>query len=276
MPILSMENYHNNVKKDLSINCMLLKNDNIQPTLFIITDGKDKKCESYMKSKCKIGEELGIHIIIKKVTDKNEMLKVLKESKTNKIPTICQLPIDKDLEYIYLKNNKYDVDGLTMRMYEETVDVNYYPATSQGIVYHLSSLYKPNEIRNKYITIIGRGRLVGLPLSQMLISKFGCTVAVINSKTNEEVRKLALKQSDIIVLATGVKGSVKMSELSETKQQLIYNVGTCFDGNGKLTTELDINENKDNILYTDRIKAVGISTVLGLMKNVIKFYRNMY
>lgn len=51
-------------------------------------------------------------------------------------------------------------------------------------------------------------------------------------------------------------------------------MGTCFE-NGKLTTELEIDEDKVNVKYTDRIKAVGVCTVLELMDNVVNHYENM-
>lgn len=54
----------------------------------------------------------------------------------------------------------------------------------------------------------------------------------------------------------------------------VQNVGTCFE-NGKLITELEVDVEKDNVKYTDRIKAVGVCTVLELMDNVVNHYENM-
>lgn len=122
------------------------------------------------------------------------------------------------------------------------------------------------------MVILGRGELVGKPLATLMINK-GASVIVLNSKSNKQVREQILKLADVVICATGIKGSAKVSELALDKEVLVYNVGTCFE-NGKLTTELEIDEDRVNVKYTDRIKAVGVCTVLELMDNVVNHYEN--
>jgi 5,10-methylene-tetrahydrofolate dehydrogenase/methenyl tetrahydrofolate cyclohydrolase len=48
-----------------------------------------------------------------------------------------------------------------------------------------------------------------------------------------------------------------------------------FDENGKLTTELEVDCERENVWYTDRIGAVGVLTCLSLFENVVNKYKNM-
>ena len=266
MPILNMKDYQEYKKEHLKIGVEILKNIGIVPTLKIITDGEDKRTETYMKSKLKLAKELGLvaeKIVVNSIEELDEAMS--KDSRC-----ICQLPIKKELENYYMANIKQAIDVDGFADYDNVFNDSYHiiPATPKGIMEHIEFL--DYNLRGKNVVILGRGNLVGKPLSILMMNK-GATVSVLNSKTDEQLRKTLLLTADIVVCATGVIGSVKASELSNDKQVLVYNVGTCFK-DGKLTTELEVDIDKENIYYTDRIGAVGVCTVLGLMDNVINSY----
>lgn len=270
MPILSMKEFQEFKKKELRVKVEVLRGANITPTLCIITDDKDKRTQSYMKSKLKIAEELGIYA--KKCVIDNNLDEIRVLGYMN-VPTICQLPIDKKIEEYYNQNLYLmnDVDGFKDGNKLLKDDYSNIPATPKGIMEFLEFI--KYNLRGKTVVIIGRGELVGKPLSILMMNK-GATVITLNSKSSEFVRSMALASADIVVCASGVKGSVKSSELNDFKDVIVFNVGTCFEG-GKLTTELEIDEDKPNIYYTDRIGAVGICTVLSLMDNVVNNYKSI-
>lgn len=277
MPLIPMTKLHDNKKISMKIRVDKLKEEGIEPLLWILTDGLDKQCAVYMKSKLNMGNnELNIKTEVITILSEEHLINVLEEADEKNIAIIMQLPINKlykDIYETYRINS--DIDGFFsfQELSEGIYDI--IPATPKGI-YEFLTESKENgglslNLRNKFITIVGRGKLVGYPLSMMFLNE-GATISIINTKTNIDNRKYMLENSDIVILCTGINGSVSDYELSKDKEVYVINVGTCFDENNKLTTELKITENYDNIFYTDRIKAVGVSTVLSLFDNLLNFY----
>lgn len=271
---LNLTNYQNYLKESLRERVNKLE----RKELLILTDGVDKQCETYMKSKVNIGKELGITTTIVKIESMWHLDEVLYDALQTKTPVIMQLPIDKKYEEKYNKVKhlikKVDVDGFFRFQELSEGDYTIAPATPKGILNYLKDPMGLNlNLRGKNVVIVGRGNLVGKPLAIMMMNE-GATTTILTSKTNKGAKKIALTTADIVVLATGVKGSVSTSELS-MKDTYVINVGTCFDENNKLTTELGIDSSTETVHYTPRIKGVGILTVLTLFENVVNFYENI-
>lgn len=92
------------------------------------------------------------------------------------------------------------------------------------------------ETEGKNAVIIGRGAIVGRPLSMLLLNE-NATVTVCHSRTPNT--KEICKKADIIVSATGRKHMVDSSYLSEG--QILIDVGTSYV-DGKLYGDLDLEE----------------------------------
>lgn len=268
MPVLDMKKFQEHKKKELKKEIIELKSKGVTPQLLIITDGKDKRTDTYMKSKLKMSDELDLKAQKTVVSDIISLEKAISEH----IPTICQLPIEKSLEEYYMKNigKTIDVDCFDDCNNIFYDDYDLLPATPKGIMQHLEFI--GYNLRGKNVIIFGRGNLVGKPLTTLMLNK-GATVLTVNSKTPQAIKDYFLGIADVVILSTDVKGSAKSSQLAKDKDVLVYNVGTVFDDNGKLTTELEVDEDRDNIYYTNRIGAVGVCTVLSLMDNVVKSYK---
>lgn len=237
------------------------------PTLNILTDGSSKASESYMKSKINMGKELGV--IVNKVLVKNlaDISVAVSQYQKNK-GTIFQLPCEdlKLVELYEMSSGQYiDIDGFFS--YQSLVEGDYSnaPCTALGIYDYAKTLI--GGLRGTTWVLVGMGNLTNKPLAIMLMNS-GATVVTINTSTDKKFREEILKMADVVVLSTGHKGSVKMSELSSNKQVLVFNVGICFE-DGKLTTELELDCEKDNVKYTPRINGVGKLTVLSLFKNLL-------
>lgn len=276
MAVLDMKPYIEKEILDLSKDVNHLKEKGFSPTLYIITDGADDRCKTYMKSKLIHGEKVGINVIVKTIQTVDELDELLEIAFRKNIPTIMQLPIKKELEKSYNNNSLskiLDVDGFFSFQNLVGRDWDNAPCTPKGVMnFILDSNGLDLDCRNKHLVVAGRGNLCGMPLSIMGTQEFG-TVTVLTSKTNKYTKLQALKTADVVVLATGVKGSVKMSELPKDRNIFVMNVGTMFDENGRLTTELEIDCKRENVGYTPRIGGVGVLTVLSLMENVVNFYK---
>ena len=261
--ILNIENYVNNKLEILKEKYKSINN----PTLYILTDDLNGATSSYKKSKIKLGEKLGVNVIIKVINTVEELQKTLSLISTQKAGCILQLPFQnkKIVDYYMEFKPLQDVDGF-FRM-QELFDKNYTisPCTPKGMYEYLLDNY--NNLRGKYAVLVGKGNLTNKPFATMLINE-GVTTSVIDSKTPISIKKDMLKKADIVVCSTGKKGSVKSSELADFKDVLVFNCGIVFDNDGKLDTELEIDINKNNIHYTPRIKGVGILTTYTLFNNL--------
>lgn len=281
MPVLDMKPYIEHKKKQLGNRVSLFETyNNMYVSLGIITNDKDNKCQSYLKSKGSIGMEVGITTNIQRVNSTSSLKRVIKSNKFVGLPMILQEPLDDpDMKTLYGNMTRdFDVDGFFG--FQDLVEGNYsnIPATAKGIHGYLTEEKGLNlNLRGKNVVIYGRGKLVGYPLAMMMINE-GATVTVLNSQSDTTLASVVTEDADVIILATGKRGSLSLSDFTSYKEdRYIINVGTVFDNFGKLTTELFIDKEVDvneigNIHWTDRINAVGPCTVLALLDNVVNWY----
>ena len=271
-----MSKYIDKEETDLANEVALLKNKGINPELYILTDGKDERCNAYMRSKLKKAEKLGILATVKTFESTEELSELIAHCYMNKKCTILQKPIAKEYEVVYNSDDfakHTDVDGFFTQERYFNKDWDVAPATPKGILnFILDSNGLDLDCRDKSLVIIGRGDLVGKPMSVMALPEFG-SVTILTSKTPKEVRKFALMSADVVVLSSGVKGSVKSTELDQRKSVYIFNVGTILDDKGKLCMELDVDIENERHHISPRIGGVGILTVLSLMDSVINKYK---
>lgn len=268
MAEISLLSYIEDEKYWIAKGVYQLKN---KPKLIILTDGVDERCKTYMKAKVKMGEELGIEVEVITLTSTSHLQSILTQSVGNKSCTIMQLPISKEYEIYYrnsLEAQITDVDGFFS--YQSIADEEYKntPCTPRGIMDYMFEASDMRDLDKKSLVIVGRGELTGYPLMAMAVRNFG-SVGMITSKTDKHMRINMLYNADVVVLSSGVKGSVKTSELSDYRDVLVFNVGTIFN-EGRLEMELVVDEEKYNVSWTPRIKGVGILTVVSLMRNILE------
>lgn len=276
MSVLDMKPYIEKEIKNLKKDVEYLKEKDVNPKFYIITDGEDDRCKTYMKSKLNYGEKVGIDVVVKTIQTVDELDELLETAFKRNIPTIMQLPIKKELEESYNNNSlskMLDVDGFFS--YNELVnrDWDNAPCTPKGVMnFILDSNGLDLNVRGKLVVLMGYGALTNKPLSIMLCTE-RATCININTSTDIFFKKQILKQADIVICSTGVKGSVKTSWLSDEKTVYVFNVGTIINKEGKLETELEVDIQKNNIFYTPRIGGIGVLTVLSLMENIVNFYK---
>lgn len=255
-----------------------------KPCLCVIQIGDDTASNSYIKGKKRDCEEIGIEFEHEHFRDYEDfsqediinVIKILNECKTID-GIIIQLPIpDKyDVEELqkYISPEK-DVDGFRR-------DSCFDSCTPKGIIDWLD--YNDYDFRGKDVTVVGRSKIVGKPLVNMLIDR-GATVTCCNSKTKNLATKT--RMANLVVSAIGKPKYFDTSYFASGT--IIVDVGINRDENGKLCGDVDKEQidnacllgevkGKDLIYVTPSPGGVGLLTRLSLLENTIRAYEmNVY
>lgn len=245
-----------------------------KPHLAVVLVGNDPASETYVNSKKKQTEALGMIstvIHMDESLSQNELLDIV--DKLNNDDTVdgilVQLPLPKHIDASIIIEridvNK-DVDGLhPLNVGYLRNDIpNLIPCTPKGIMTLLK--YYEIELSGKNALVIGRSQLVGKPISSLLM-KENATVTVAHSKTRNIDQLIA--NSDIIVVAIGVKEMIKASQLRE--DQVVIDVGIHRDENG-LTGDVE-KAAYDKVQYITPVPGgVGPLTIASLLENTYIAY----
>ena len=138
-------------------------------------------------------------------------------------------------------------------------------ACAKGIIDYLK--YNNFRIDGKNVTIVGRGKNMGKPLTTAFL-KENANVTVLHSHTSEIDMGKHLSISDIIITATNVPNQFNLKSDFFNESQIIIDTGTCFDDSGKLCGNI--------IKYIDYPNFIaspgggGLLTRLALIKNLIQ------
>ena len=261
-------------KEDLKKEVEALKKEGISPKLAVILASEDEASKIYVGKKRKMCEEMGIgqeeYILdsSKTTQDVVDIVKKLNDDKSvNGI--LVQLPLFKHMdmdEVLDSISDKKDVDGfhpLTLGKLFIGEKETFISCTPKGIMTILDDICVDCE--GKHAVIVGRSRIVGKPISQLLLKR-GATVTICHSKTKDI--SVFTKQADILVAAVGKPHIIKADMVKEGA--IVIDVGiNRIDG--KILGDVDT-ENVLNVC--DKITpvpgGVGITTVLSLLENVVQ------
>ncbi len=235
--------------------------------LAVVSVGNDPASQSYIKGKKKDCERVGFKFTHFDYPDGHPEADIAYEiMQLNNNPDvtgiILQLPVPDSYHADWLSGlivREKDVDGLRP-------DSPFKPCTPEGIVYLLKK--ELGELTGKHAVIIGRGKLVGRPLTKMLLAE-DMTVTVCHSKTPIiDVYNLSA-DSDAIIVATGVPEHFSFHLLPA--KTVVIDCGIHRKSNGKLCGD---------VLYADTDKitpvpgGVGLLTRAMLMKHVERMKNN--
>lgn len=255
----------------------------------------DKRAESYIKSKQKVLKKVGVNSITIKLSDNTntkdmeELIEFLNELK---VPSLIQLPLPNiDENVVRLLDASIDIDRFSYGcdQYNDEHGEDLLPCTPNGILeiildYFETELgynvgYGKDMLSGKVMTIIGRGKLVGDPLADIL-RRFGATVISINSKTPRDVMMKSLAVSDIIISATGKHGVINQQMFNHMRgsHKLIVDAGVSFI-DGKLRGDFKVDPDYiwmyPLLRYTPCIGGVGPMTVACVAYNTAILMNNL-
>ncbi len=258
----------------------LLEKANREPRLDIIIVGNDYASEKYVSMKEKKGKNLGIKIVIHRFEDNVEDEKIkdlIKELNNNTTVDgiMVQLPLPKGSKTFNTKDiietiDIYkDVDGLTYAslgsVWIERESIG--SATATGII-HLLNEYDI-ELTGKNAVVIGRSKIVGLPLAGMLARR-DATVTVAHSKS-ENLQDIC-KKADILAVGIGKPEYINRDYIKEGA--VVVDIGINRNYEGNLVGDVNFDEVKDICSHITPVPGgVGPMTIASLFSNLIKIYK---
>ncbi len=237
-----------------------LRSKKIFPKLAIVQVKDDPVINTYIRLKKQYGADIGVEVEAHQVAQA-QVPGLLK--KLNDDPLIhgiiVQLPLSdpsKTDEIVDQVASEKDVDALGAR-------AKFDPATPMAILWLLSG-YNIN-LTDKQILIVGHGKLVGTPLSRILI-KSKLDVSVADENTKDLAKKVLT--ADIIITATGSPAILNADMIKPGA--VVVDAGVASES-GKTVGDLapDVYR-RDDLTITPHRGGVGPLTVCALFENVIR------
>ena len=225
-----------------------LKEYGFTPKLSVILVGNDGASQSYVKSKKKAAEKIGMISEIVHLDESTSEEEVLSElNRLNNDDTVSgilvQVPLPKQVseqKVLETINPNKDVDGFHPinigKLYID--EQTFVPCTPLGIMEILK--HADINLEGKNAVVIGRSHIVGQPVSKLLLQA-NATVTILHSRTKN--MNANLKQADVIVSAVGQPGLVTKENVK--KGAVIIDVGNTPDENGKLKGDVAYDEVKE-------------------------------
>lgn len=242
--------------------------------LVVIQVGDDPASNIYIKNKKKLCEELGILCEHKKFLEitEQELIQEIDNLNNDKTVTgiLVQLPLPPEIDetkIIEKISPLKDVDGLTSQNMGKLFTGNkaLVPCTALGIIKILE--YLNIDLQGLNVTVVGRSKLVGLPLIALLLNK-NCTVTVCHSKTKNLPEKT--KNADVLIVAVGQKELITKDYVKD--DAIVIDVGINRYQN-KLYGDCNFNELLPKCKYITPVPGgVGPLTVIMLINNIIEAY----
>lgn len=231
-----------------------------KPSLAIVQLKDDPVISTYVKAKQRYGESIGAIVTIYKIDQTDALSHIhLLNSDDTVHGIIVQLPIshpDQTREILDSVTPQKDVDGLC-------IDSRFTPATPLAILALLA--HHDIDISDKHIVVVGRGALVGTPLTKLLDQKQIAYDSLDVTTSDNESR---IKKADVIISATGRPGLIT-SDLIKTSA-VVVDAGTATEG-GKTVGDVDERAfERADITITPRRGGVGPLTVCMLFKNLLE------
>ncbi len=254
-----------------------LKAKDIQPKLVIILVGDDPASQSYIRSKTKASEKLGIEseLITYKPDEIDTPRLIAKINELNNDDSVngilVQLPLPDHIyepEIIKAISPIKDVDGFTAynigKMFLSTDFEELAPCTPLGIIRMLE--HYNIDVTGKEAVVVGRSNIVGKPAAVMLLNR-GATVTACHSKTKD--LKFHTSRADILVVAVGKSKLITADMVKEGA--VVIDVGMNRNEKGKLEGDVDFENVKNKASYITPVPGgCGLMTVACLMENVVK------
>ncbi|MCH7618856.1 MAG: bifunctional 5,10-methylenetetrahydrofolate dehydrogenase/5,10-methenyltetrahydrofolate cyclohydrolase [Candidatus Marinimicrobia bacterium] len=272
------------VRSEIEKEIKALQGRSITPGLGVILVGENPASMTYVKMKQKMCEELGI--ITKEFRPNTGITQEELMSLTNEFNSdpeihgiLIQLPlpdhIDEESALSNLSPEK-DVDGFhPVNVGKMTLgEGGFTPATPAGIIELL--MKSGNDPEGKHVVIVGRSRLVGRPLLNLLTQKRkggNATVTLCHTRTKD--LSSHTNRADILIAAAGMPEFIDGSMVK--KGVVVIDVGTnrVKDSTKKSGYKLVGDVHFDSVsekaaAITPVPGGVGPMTIMMLMKNCVK------
>jgi len=255
-----------------------LKKQGIIPGLAVILVGDNAASKTYVSNKQKTCESLGMHsklLSFESTLTERELIDTIQSLNNDKEINgiLVQLPLPKHItESAVLSaiSPDKDVDGFhptnvgKMFLGQET----FLPCTPYGVMKLLE--HTGIELSGKHAVVVGRSRIVGKPMGQLLLQK-DATVTYAHSKTPN--LKAITRQADILVVAVGIVNLITADHIKDGA--VIIDVGMNRNDNNRLCGDVDFASVQPKSSYITPVPGgVGPMTITMLMENTVQSAEN--
>jgi methylenetetrahydrofolate dehydrogenase (NADP+)/methenyltetrahydrofolate cyclohydrolase len=251
------------------------------PHLAIILVGDDGASQSYVDFKVKACKEVGFHYTMMRFADTISEDKLMKHiDQVNRDEDvdgfIVQLPLPANISVERITEKirpDKDVDGFTNRNFGSIVSKNplLLPATPYGVMELLKRYNIPTEGKN--CVVVGASRLVGAPLSMMLVEEGKATVTICHKYTKDI--KMYTLHADILVAAVGRPGLITADMVKEGA--VVIDVGTTrvegpqYKNGYTLRGDVDFKDVAPKTSFITPVPGgVGPMTIASLLLNTLR------
>lgn len=281
--IISGKEIADQIRSEVVSEIARLKEKNIIPGLGVILVGNDPASDTYVRMKQKMCSDLGI--LTKDFRPEDNITQDDLHAFINEFNTdeeihgiLVQLPLPKHInekEALSTVSYEKDVDGFHPINVGKTTlgEGGFVPATPAGIIEIL--LRSGNNPEGKHVVIVGRSRIVGRPLLNLLTQKReggNATVTICHTRTPD--LSIHTKHADILIAAAGMPSIIKGSMIKEGV--VIIDVGTNrVEDNSKksgyrLVGDVDFDSVAEKAKAITPVPGgVGPMTIMMLMKNTV-------
>ncbi len=255
---------------------------NYTPGLATVLVGEDPASSTYVRSKQRMCEKLGIRSIGHKLpADASQEEVVALVAKLNADPDVngilVQLPMPKHINEEAVLNTidlEKDVDGFHPvnigRLAMKGRDPLFIPCTPAGCMELLADAGV--QTKGAEAVIVGRSNIVGLPMA-MLLQKADATVTICHSRTKDLTEHL--KRADIVVAAIGWAEMIKGDMLKPGCAVIDVGINRVDDASNERGYKLVGDVEYDSAAevagaITPVPGGVGPMTIAMLMKNTLR------
>ena len=245
-----------------------------RPHLCVIIIGENPASQTYVRSKVKMCEALGMNstTLTFASDDIDEAGLIQTIEQLNQDPSIhgilVQLPLPKHIQEEKILNAidpAKDVDGFhplnSGLLFQGKPVLS--PCTPSGIMTLLHHYEIPLE--GKLAVVIGRSDIVGKPIAQLLLQA-NATVIMCHSRTKNLTT--LTQQADLVIVAIGQPHFLKADMIKEGA--VVIDVGINRLENGKLVGDVDFESVKEKAGYLTPVPGgVGPMTIIELMENTL-------
>ena len=269
------------IEKDLVSRIKSLKGRDIHPHLAVVIVGDDPASHIYVRNKEMACERCGIkstRIDLDSSATEVEILQVVEMLNLDDSihGILVQSPLPKDIDeslIIDAINPKKDVDGFHNMNLGRLVQGNtsgLLPCTPAGIMKILE--YSDFETSGKNALVIGRSRIVGMPISILLAQRgIDTTVTIAHSRT-QNLSDIC-RQADLVIAAIGRAEFVKPEWIKPGAMVIDVGINRIPDSTRKNGSRLtgDVDPDVANIAgwISPVPGGVGPMTIAMLMSNTV-------
>jgi methylenetetrahydrofolate dehydrogenase (NADP+) / methenyltetrahydrofolate cyclohydrolase len=256
------------VKADVAV---LRERTGAQPTLAVILVGEDPASQIYVRNKKRAADEVGItprDFLFPQGCSQAELLATI--AGINRDPAVhgilLQLPLPKGMDEdaaVAAIDPEKDVDGLHPVNLGNLLGgkPGAIPCTPAGCIEILDHYGIP--IEGAEAVVVGRSRLVGKPLAQLLLGRHA-TVTMCHTRTRDLAAHC--RRADILCVAAGKAGMVTGDMVREGV--VVIDVGVNRLPTGKVTGDVDFDSVAPRARAITPVPGgVGPMTIAMLMRN---------